>query len=233
MRHLIKDFLLPLLILSCLTLLFRLTDLDLTILGLFYSESDGWMYRNDNPWVFLYNYGVIPGIALAAGALIALLASLRLDSLAPFRKQMLFILLALVIGPGLLVNFGLKENWGRPRPREIMYFGGHKEFHEVWEKGPPKNYSFPSGHAAIGFFMICPYFILRARHRTWARVFLICGLGFGLTMGLTRMVQGQHFPSDVIWSGGLVYLSAAGCFYLLGLHRKENQVRGRDSTDRL
>ncbi|MGA7877920.1 MAG: phosphatase PAP2 family protein [Desulfoferrobacter sp.] len=226
MRNTAKDFLVPLLILVALTMLFRWTDLDLKIESLFYSAKRGWIYRNDNPWMLLYEYGAIPAIVLAVSALTALLVSFRYNVLAPFRRQMLFILLTLLVGPGLIVNLGLKENWGRPRPREVVYFGGQKQFEKVWEKGPPKNYSFPSGHAAIGFFIVCPYFILRSRHRNWANAFLIIGLVYGSSMGLARMIQGQHFPSDVIWSGGLVYLSAAGCYYLLGLYREDNQASG-------
>lgn len=224
MRRAAKDLLVPLLILMALTILFRLTDLDLRIESLFYSAQDGWIYRNDNPWMLLYEYGAIPAIALAVGAFIALLVSYRCQALASFRRQLFFILAVLLIGPGLIVNLGLKENWGRPRPREVIYFGGHKEFQKVWERGPTNSYSFPSGHAAIGFFMLCPYFIFRNRRRNLANVFLIGGLAYGSSMGLARMIQGQHFPSDVIWSGGLIYLSAAGCYYLLGLHREGDRA---------
>ncbi len=27
-------------------------------------------------------------------------------------------------------------------------------------------------------------------------------------MGLTRVVAGGHFPSDVLWAGGLIYFTA-------------------------
>ncbi len=230
MRYAAKDLLVPLLILMALTMLFRLTDLDLRIESLFYSAKEGWLYRNDNPWMLLYEYGAIPAIALAVGAFIVLLVSFRHQALASFRRQLFFILLVLLIGPGLIVNLGLKENWGRPRPREVIYFGGQKEFQKVWEKGPTNSYSFPSGHAAIGFFMICPYFILRNRRRNLANAFLIGGLVYGSSMGLARMIQGQHFPSDVIWSGGLVYLSAMGCYYLLRLQHEENKVGRQANT---
>jgi membrane-associated PAP2 superfamily phosphatase len=32
------------------------------------------------------------------------------------------------------------------------------------------------------------------------------GLSYGLLMGVARMAQGGHFPSDVLWAGGMVYL---------------------------
>jgi lipid A 4'-phosphatase len=50
-------------------------------------------------------------------------------------------------------------------------------------------------------------------------LFLILGIVLGCMMGMARIVQGGHFASDVIWSGGLVYLTAAFIFYVMNLHR--------------
>src|SRR5690606_18360570 len=46
-------------------------------------------------------------------------------------RDSLFGLLALALGPGLLVNGILKEVWGRARPREILEFGGDATFTPV------------------------------------------------------------------------------------------------------
>ena len=46
---------------------------------------------------------------------------------------------------------------------------------------------------------------LVARRRVWLqRLAMGSALGYGLLMGLTRIVQGGHFLSDVAWSGLLV-----------------------------
>jgi lipid A 4'-phosphatase len=39
-----------------------------------------------------------------------------------------FLALVLIIGPGLLANSTLKDNWGRPRPIQITEFGGPGAF---------------------------------------------------------------------------------------------------------
>jgi membrane-associated PAP2 superfamily phosphatase len=59
----------------------------------------------------------------------------------------------------------------------------------------------------MGFYWLAPFFIFRRHDPAWARFFLAFGICFGLLMGLTRMVQGSHFPSDVLWSFGFVYLT--------------------------
>lgn len=219
-RHIAMDFLLPLVILITITLVFTYSNLDMHLEALFYTEGLGWTYCGENPWLFLYDYGTIPALAMAIIAFIILIASVWSHKLSAYRKQAIFIILAILLGPGLIVNLVFKDHWGRPRPREITQFDGAKEFHKVWQKGESgSDYSFPSGHAAMGFFVLSPYFILRDHSRKWAIGFLVTGLAYGSMMGLGRMIQGQHFASDVVWAGGFVYLSAAACYYLLGLYR--------------
>jgi hypothetical protein len=40
------------------------------------------------------------------------------------RMYGLFILLSVILGPGLLVNLVFKDHWGRPRPRQVVALGG-------------------------------------------------------------------------------------------------------------
>ena len=48
-------------------------------------------------------------------------------------------------------------------------------------------------------------------------MFLVLGLLGGGVLGLARIAQGQHFLSDVIWSGGMVYLTGVILSYLFRL----------------
>ncbi len=210
------DFLLPLAILIPVSIIFHLTDLDLTLLANFYDPTLGWRLGDSFPWRQLYNYGTIPATVLAGGALLTLLSSLFAGKTVPFRRQALFLVLLMAIGPGLMVNVIFKDHWGRPRPREIQRFAGEQHFLPVWSKGVDGNgYSFPSGHASMGFYLVAPYFILRRRRPGMARLFLGGGLGAGIMIGAARMVQGGHFASDVLWSGGFVYLSGMALYHLL------------------
>ncbi len=208
-RRVPLDLVLPLALLILLTIPFLATDLDVDLQTHFYREGSGWYLAEKQPWLFLYEYGTLPGLLIGAGALIVLVASIWKESLRPRRAASLFLVLTLAIGPGLIVNTILKGHWGRPRPRDIVQFGGGEEHWKVWERRPVGGggASLPSGHASVAFYLLTPYFFLRRRQRRQATYFLAGGVVYGVLMGIARMVQGGHFASDVLWAGGIVYLT--------------------------
>lgn len=204
----LRDFLIPVAILAACTILIAATGLDLSLERHFYRQGI-WIGRDGNPWHFLYRFGVLPAYLLAGAALATLVAGFFWARVSSFRKGAFFIVLLLALGPGLVVNTAFKKHWGRPRPSQLQVFGGLEKmpYHQVWERGVPgQGRSFPSGHASAAFYLISPYFVLRRRARGYALLALALGLGYGLFMGVARMAQGGHFPSDVLWAGGIVYL---------------------------
>lgn len=118
-------------------------------------------------------------------------------------RSALFVVAALALGPGLIVNLILKDHWGRPRPSTIAEFFGPNHY------VPPflisdqclDNCSFPSGHAALGFWLVA--FALLTPP-AWRRRALWAAVGFGAMVGLVRIAQGGHFLSDVLVSGMIV-----------------------------
>ena len=210
------DFLIPGLILGILTVIFRVTNLDIAIESLFYSPDKGWFLRYANPWIFLYHYGNIAGLTLASVGVILFVCGFFYHKAMKYRKAALFLGLVMVLGPGLIVNTAFKHNWGRPRPRQILELGGTQKYLPVWQKGiSGEGKSFPSGHASVAFYLFTPFFFLRKSRKKWAVFFLLLGITYGLFMGAARMVQGAHFPSDVVWSGGVTYLTGLvlACFF--------------------
>lgn len=123
-------------------------------------------------------------------------------------NKWLFLTLCLVIGPLVVSNIGFKDHWGRPRPRDVIEFGGAKTFTPVF---PPsdqcgRNCSFVSGEAsAIYIVFFAAAFLLRR----YARRLILLGIVLGSVAGLTRIAQGGHFLSDVIFAGVLMALTAA------------------------
>jgi len=217
-RIILRDFLLVLALLGGATALISATGLDLALEGRFYQPGMGWTLTDLNPWYTLYHFGILPAYLLCGAALALLVAGFFRADAIRWRKSALFLVLLMALGPGLLVNTVFKDHWGRPRPRQMQLFGGNRQFHEVWERGEGKEgRSFPSGHASAAFYLMAPYFVLRARNRSRARLFLLGGAGYGIFMGIARMVQGGHFPSDVLWAGGMVYLVGLSLYYLLRL----------------
>lgn len=212
----IIDWTVPLVLLAGLTIPFWVTDLDVAVAGRFYVQSAGWMHGGDQPWSALYHYGVIPAWVLSVSALVIFVASFWVRRFVTFRRAALFLVLVMIVGPGLLVNDLFKERWGRPRPKDLVEFSGEKQFVKVWVKSAPENgNSFVSGHASTGFYLLTPYFLLRRRAKWWALFFVVLGLGYGSLIGLARIVQGAHFLSDVLWALGIVYLTGLAFLYAL------------------
>lgn len=221
------EWLIPLLILLAATAAFRVTDIDLSLERLFYRSPGGWVFKDLEPWRFLYRFGYYPAWIIVVGGVVALAVSKQLRRTDGYGRSVVYFLLVMVVGPGLIVNTALKQHWGRPRPREIVEFDGTRQHLEVWEKGiTGEGNSFPSGHAAMAFYLFTPFFPLRKTRRGWASFFLVLGIVYGCFMGAARMVQGAHFLSDVTWSAGIVYFTALA-FHCL-VYRREHQNIEKD-----
>ncbi len=123
---------------------------------------------------------------------------------APTGLGVIFLIATIAIGPGLVVNVGLKDHAHRPRPVHVVEFGGTDQF-RPWYRfdGACKaNCSFVSGEAATGFWMTAPALLLPppARAPALAAAFL-----FGVGASLLRIAFGGHFLSDALL-GGLITL---------------------------
>ncbi len=177
-----------------------------------------WPYYRIEPWASLYRYGTIPAVVVGCLAVVVAAFGHRLGSLKTafraneIRRSGLFVTLLLITGPGLLVESGLKSLWGRPRPWQCQEFDGTMDFLPlgVWGTQRIPNSSFPSGHAAAAFFLMGPGFVISPNRSRLRNGWLWGGLGYGCVMGLTRVLQGGHFLSDVMWAGVIVYFVAVG-----------------------
>lgn len=198
----------PLLLLAVLTAVFRLSNADLEICRWCYGDGrQPWWSATIWPWQFLYAYGPLPALALGLGGLGVGILGLFWQRLRGYRTAGFFLAALLALGPGLLVNGVFKPNWQRPRPLQIQVFGGSQRFVPVWGWGADlEGKSFPSGHASMGFYLLAPAFLCYRRRR-WALAFVALGLAGGLLIGAGRVAQGAHYPSDILWSAGMVYLS--------------------------
>lgn len=211
-------------VLAAATVLLRVTGLDLAAANAFRDPCCSWPMAEQPLWRFLYRYGVLIGVLLAAGALVTYTASWWWPArLLAWRRPALFLVLVAALGPGLVVNVVFKDHWGRPRPREVQELGGRERFLPVWTKGSdPQAKSFPCGHCAIGFYLATPYLVLRRRRRRLAIAIGLGGLAYGGLMGAARMMAGGHFLSDVVWAAGMTWLVA------LALHRLLDPERAPD-----
>jgi membrane-associated PAP2 superfamily phosphatase len=227
----------PMLSLLAVSLLIRWTDFDLIVAAQFYDNTKKvWTYELAEPWLTIYRQGTLPSVIVGiTGAVVAVLGRLILPrrmwaNAGNIRRAGLFLGLMLVLGPGLIVNVGFKHLWGRPRPIQCTVFNGEKPFLPVgtWATERSRNSSFPSGHAAVAFYLMAPGFIAGRRRPRLTAAFFLTGTAFGVGMGLTRVVQGGHFVSDVLWAGALVYLTGAALSWLILRHCRFAQAQTPD-----
>ncbi|OAI56431.1 hypothetical protein AYO49_04335 [Verrucomicrobiaceae bacterium SCGC AG-212-N21] len=120
----------------------------------------------------------------------------------------LYVVLAFLVGPGLVVNGIFKHGWDRARPKALVEFG-MKAPHGTGDSNLAGSHgrSFPSGHASTAFYLSC-LGCVAARWGTpkGMAVCLPLGLVWGGLVGWSRIASGAHFLSDMLWSAALVNL---------------------------
>ena len=181
--------------------------LDLTVSALFYRPEAGFIYK-DLAWV-RWSYSLFAWLQFPILGLLAVgfIAGYFSPSWRSRRQALWFLVLSLLLGPGLAVNEGLKNHWGRARPAHITEFGGTALYSPPWKVSDQceNNCSMSSGHAALGFFPMALAWVIRRYRRFW----LTAGLISGSVVGMGRILQGGHFLSDVLVSAAVVWLVCA------------------------
>ncbi|TPE54513.1 phosphatase PAP2 family protein [Maribrevibacterium harenarium] len=183
-------------------------ELDLVVSSWFYNASLNSFPANDNAVVqFIYwLFKEMPKVILPLLLVMSLLPLFRFAPAWSKRQQRkwVFLLVFLLLGPGIIVHTVFKDNWDRARPRDVVELGGEKQFTPAWVISDQcdKNCSFVSGHAAMGYAFFALGWVFASRR--W----FFLGVGTGVAMGLIRVMQGGHFLSDIIFAGYICFFVA-------------------------
>jgi len=188
-----------------LALLELVPAIDLDVAGWFYRPGVGFPLA-PLP-LFRFAMAALPIAAIGGTVVAGLLAAAsvpRRRSLGVTPRQAVFLALSLALGPGVLVNAVLKDHWGRARPHQILEFGGAAHFTPVLDLADQcdRNCSFPSGHGALGFWLIAFAILVPDR---WKLAASILAMIIGILVGIMRIAQGAHFLSDVVAAAVLVF----------------------------
>ncbi len=175
-------------------------QIDLAVAGWFYVPGQGFPLDQSAP-LLLIRHALPYVIGIFVVGAIAQKLRRRITT-----RDMLFVLLAFALGPGLLVNTGLKDHWGRARPGQLAVFGGTSRF------TPPltvsdqceHNCSFVAGDPSVGFALLAPALLWRRR-----RLGTVLAVASGVGLGVIRIMQGGHFLSDVVFCG--LFVTALIC----------------------
>lgn len=197
-------------------------ELDLLASGLFH-DGENFPASMDST-VRALRHGVeIVGTTGGVMVLVALILHLGMGRRLAVRngRVLVFLLVSLALGPGLIVNTLFKENWGRARPSQVEQFTADdgKRFTPAWVPSDQcaGNCSFVSGDVSIAFWFVA--FALPLRNRRWRRVMLGFAMGFGLYASLLRLGMGAHFLSDILLSAVFTVAICQGLYTLLVVWR--------------
>jgi membrane-associated PAP2 superfamily phosphatase len=191
------------------TIFFRLVPADIQWMDP-WREGSAWPHGDDFPWSALYHLGTYPALFAVLGALVVLLLGFRMAKWARFRRHSIFMVLVMAVGPGLITNAILKDHWGRPRPRDVEPLGGLHAYEPLLTIDPSSpGKSFPCGHATMGYFFFALWFFWRRSHPRLAWASFGAAVLYGTAIGWARVVQGGHFPSDVLWAAGVLWITCA------------------------
>ncbi len=189
-----------------LTILFP--NLDIAFSQLFYDGNNGFIYRNNSIVQLLFE--IVPILTKLLFVMVLLYLISILVKYKNFNKFIIswivYIVLSTAIGPGLLVNHLFKENFGRARPIQIKDFDGTKNFTRAFSISNEclHNCSFSSGHAAMVYSLTSIAYIVPFIF--FSRIYGII-LIFASLVGLSRILMGGHFLSDVLASCVIVLIT--------------------------
>lgn len=189
-------------IFSCI-LLTLFPSIDLTVSGFFYTPAEGFYLRDISFNQFIHSAFARIHLLWLAFFIVGLVYCWK-KKLKAKQKIFLFLIVTMIIGPGLLVNVLIKDNSiGRARPVQIEEFGGQNTFTPVFVYSGQcqKNCSFVSGHSSIGFYAIVLGWIFRNRRWFWA------GFSLGAIISISRIMEGAHFLSDTVFAFWAIYFT--------------------------
>lgn len=175
---------------------------------------------------FIYQYGLYPAWIVVLGSLFIFILTFFNCYFKKWRQIALYFILILTIGSGLIIHVLLKDHWGRPRPKQVIEYGGQQPFRPYYlpkftrQIEPSK--SFPCGHCSMGFY----FFGLALVGKLYkSRLIYYFGLtlawGLGGMLSFVRIAQGGHFFSDVVVSGLIMWWTAWGLCHFMFKERQD------------
>jgi lipid A 4'-phosphatase len=173
-------------------------ELDRDVAGFFYRQGQSFAGQGGVWGPLRRFFNVAPFVFLAVCAIFYVCRRLGFRTpCAPTGRALVFLVMTMIIGPGLVVNLGLKDHAHRPRPTQTQDYGGPYEFRPWYrfDGGCKKNCSFVSGEASEGFWMVAPASLTPPPIRAFA---IAAAMIFGAGASLLRVAAGGHYLSDVI-----------------------------------
>lgn len=230
MKDLLKThgaWLLPLLLFAAITPF--ISDWDMGIERYFHAlgKANGTDFVSNGFTQFMYIYGVLPADVTVTLAAIALVLSYCFKKWRKWRAPALLLVLTLALGGGVISHALLKDHWGRPRPKQVVEFGGTQEFRPYYKPNffhqPESSKAFVCGHCTTGFFFFA--LALAGRRMNNKKIYylgIFLAIVLGTLLGIARMAMGGHFLSDVLGAALVMWLTTLFCDWLVYTNSYDN-----------
>jgi lipid A 4'-phosphatase len=215
-------------------LLFRVfPDLDMQITRFFYSGNGQFIGNHMRLVAFSRQFFSVLFYLICGIGAVGLVITARTAGawLGLGLSKWVFLAVCLLVGPLVVTNIGLKDHWGRARPRDVIEFGGTKAFTPPFPAADQCDYncSFVSGEASSIFIV---FFAAAFLFRSNARNIITLGIVLGSLAGLTRMAQGGHFLSDVAFAGIFMALTAGVVQLLFDIIRSASRAELAEAEEK-
>jgi membrane-associated phospholipid phosphatase len=103
---------------------------------------------------------------------------------------------------GIVTVWAFKIPWGRWTYRDILEAGNAALFSPWYlPQGVNGHYSFFSGHTALSFAVL-PFILFLKKEHNARNILFAALLLWGVIGGMSRIVAGAHFASDVLFGAG-------------------------------
>ncbi len=172
-----------------------------------------------NPWLLNMSAG------MAFGNLILLIAFLKKDWREYKKIAMIFVTVSII--NSLLFVQVTKLLTGRIRFNDLA--SGYTDY-TPWFRSPGPgfgNFSFPSGHTAQGWLFL-PFLIL-IKDREWKNplrmIITILTITWGSLVGISTIIIGAHFASDVLFSTGVTTVLIILLYNKLYLEKEKSSTQ--------
>lgn len=199
-------------------LLYAFSGVDIRVSQLFYERgfymaSQGW-----TRWLHASVTWFVFGSVGAVAAVYAFNRAYRRNAWGIDGRKVVYLLLVLAFGAGLVVNGMLKEEFGRARPKDVAEFGGTRQFTPAFviSANCSHNCSFSSGDAAGAFFSLA--FVVGVSRR---RAVTTAAVGFGVLVSAARIASGSHYLSDTVVSFFVMLIVSDALHYRMFLFGRE------------
>ena len=206
-----KQIALTSVVLIATVIFFGISNVDLFVQDLFFvPQTNSWILPSDaQPYKFIFYDGIKR--VLIAFVVILLFGAVLLRKkswMGEYKRGVGVVILSAILVPGIVG--GLKKYTNMPCPKHEIRYGGEMPRTAVWQSYDevcakmPHIKCWPAGHASGGFALLSLFFLFKSKRNK--KIAIISAICIGWSMGLYKMMVGDHFLSHTVITMVLAWL---------------------------